>query len=209
MTSEHDHPNAGQTPAETPDDDAKLQRLIRLSHIFSSAVREILESKLLDEATDIPLTPAQFHVLKLMTVKGDHQVGELAEFLGISPPAVTKNIDKLERFGLVVRTPSLGDRRAVILSASLKGRRVVERYEQLIVTRLAPILEDFTPSETSQMCDLLERFSVSILKRERTGRGFCLRCAAYIETGCPVGHVRGSCPYDRLPEEGLAATDKS
>jgi DNA-binding MarR family transcriptional regulator len=207
MTNDHE---SDTNPAEQPPSGSvdKLKRLIRLSHIFSSAVREIIEVKLLAEATPFPLTTSQFHLLKLVAVNGDHQVGEMAEFLGISAPAVTKNIDKLERFGLVMRKPAAGDRRAVMLSASLKGRRVVERYEQLIVTRLAPILEDFTPEEAVQMCDLLERFSVSILKRERTGRGFCLRCAAYIETGCPVGHVRGSCPYDAVAEQGAATPDK-
>lgn len=195
-------------PADTTAvEDARLQRFLRLSHIFSSVVREILESKLLGEATPLPLTISQFHVLKLMTMNGQHQVGELAEFLGVSAPAATKNIDKLERFGLVIRTPSKGDRRATILSASLKGRRLVERYEELKATRLAPILADFEPEEVEQISNLLERFSVSLLKRERTHRGFCLRCAAYIETGCPVGHVRGVCPYDRVREADAQALD--
>lgn len=177
---------------------AQLRRLVRLSHIFSSVVREILETKLLRESTPLPLTLSQLHILKLMALNGDHQAGELAEFLGVSAPAATKNIDKLERLGLVVRTPSTGDRRATLLSASRKGRRLVEKYEDLKATRLRPILEEIGIDEVDQLSDLLERFSVSLLKRERTRRGFCLRCAAYIETGCPVGHVRGGCPYDRV-----------
>jgi DNA-binding MarR family transcriptional regulator len=174
----------------------ELQRLMRLSHIFSSVVREIIELKLLGESTPLPLTLSQFHILKLMSKNGTHQVGELADFLGISAPATTKNIDKLERFGLIVRSPSKGDRRATVLSASRKGRRLVEKYEDLKTTRLFPILEEFGQDEITHLSDLLERFSVTLLKNERTRRGFCLRCAAYIETGCPVGHVRGGCPYD-------------
>lgn len=184
----------------TPVRARQLHRLLRLSHIFSSVVREILEVKLLEETSTLPLTISQFHILKLMTLNGHHQAGELAEFLGVSPPAATKNIDKLERFGLVVRSPSPDDRRATILSASHKGRRLVEKYEELKATRLYPILEQFDSEEIDQMSELLERFSVSLLKRETTRRGFCLRCAAYIETGCPVGHVRGGCPYDELRE---------
>jgi len=206
MDFEND-PNSGKPSAGATVDEARLQRLLRLSHIFSSVVREILESKLLGEATPLPLTISQFHVLKLMTLNGTHQAGELAEFLGVSAPAATKTIDKLERFGLVIRSPSKGDRRATILSASVKGRRLVERYEELKITRLGPILDDFTLEETNQISDLLERFSVSLLKRERTHRGFCLRCAAYIETGCPVGHVRGVCPYDRVRDAEARAKD--
>lgn len=205
--NDHHEPEHGALDATVEAADARLQRLLRLSHIFSSIVREVLETKLLDEATALPLTTSQFHILKLMSNGGAYQVGELAEFLGISAPAATKNIDKLERFGLVIRKPSKGDRRAVDLTASLKGRRMVERYEELIASRFAPILEEFNNEHIDHFSELLERFSVAILKRERTNRGFCLRCAAYIETGCPVGHVRGVCPYDALRADGMESRD--
>lgn len=181
-------------------DSDQLHRLLRLSHIFSSIVREILEIKLLKEATPLPLTLSQFHILKLMTLNGRHLAGELAEFLGVSAPAATRNIDKLEGLGLVLRSPSQSDRRATILTASTKGRRLVEHYEEIKATRLYPILEHFDAEEVDQLSNLLERFSVSLLQHETTSRGFCLRCAAYIETGCPVGHVRGGCPYDQVRE---------
>ncbi len=193
-SSDHAHADDNGV-AEEP-----LQRLLRYSHIYSSAVREIVEEKLLREASPLPLTISQFHLLKLMTINGQHQTGELAEFLGVSAPAVTKNIDKLVRLGLVMRSPSEGDRRAVIVTPSRKGRRLVSDYEALKMERLAPVMEDFTPKEIEQLTSLLARFSVSLLSRERTRRGFCLRCAAYIETGCPVGHIRGACPYDRFRE---------
>jgi DNA-binding MarR family transcriptional regulator len=185
----------GTEVAEEP-----LQRLLRYSHIYTSAVREIVEEKLLREASPLPLTLSQFHLLKLMTVNGRHQIGELAEFLGVSAPAVTKNIDKLVRLGLVLRAPAEGDRRVTIVTPSRKGRRLVSDYETLKIERLAPVLEDFTGDEIEQLTGLLARLSVSLLSRERTRRGFCLRCAAYIETGCPVGHIRGACPYDRFRE---------
>ena len=176
----------------------RLHGVLRLSHIFSSVVREILEVRLLEDSTPLPLTLSQFHILKLMTLNGRHQVGELAEFLGVSAPAITKNVDKLERFGLVVRMPSEGDRRATLLSPSQKGRRLVEKYEELKMARLRPALSGFSGEELEHFASMLERVAVALLRLEETPRGFCMRCAAYIETGCPVGHVRGGCPYDRL-----------
>lgn len=175
-----------------PDD---VIRLLRYSHIFASTVREILETKLLHEATPLPLSLPQLHLLKLMTYNGQHQVGELADFLGVSPPAATKNVDKLETYGLVVRSPSEGDRRATLLSVSPRGRRLVDRYEGLKASRMLPVLEVFDRKEILQLSDLLERFSVSLLALERPGRGFCLRCDAYIQNDCSIGKVRGGCPY--------------
>jgi DNA-binding MarR family transcriptional regulator len=160
-------------------------------------VREVLEQKLVDEVSSVPLSLSQFHLLRLMHLNGRHQVGEVADFLGVSPPAATKNIDKLEALGLLVRTPSAGDRRARLLSVSPKGRRLVRRYEQLREERLAPVLAKFHPEELERFASLLERFSLSLLEKEVAGDedGVCLRCAAYIQSGCPVGQLRGGCPY--------------
>jgi len=165
-----------QTPAKTEAPSSEqLKRLLRLSHIFSSVVREILETKLLRESSSLPLTLSQFHLLKLMTIDGRHQVGELANFLGVSAPAASKNIDKLERLGLVVRTPSKGDRRAIILSASRKGRSLVEKCEQLKEERLWAVVEDMNRDDVARLSNQLEKFSVTLLSREETPRGFCLR----------------------------------
>jgi DNA-binding MarR family transcriptional regulator len=170
-------------------------RLLRDSHIFASAIREILDVKLLQEVSPSPLTPSQFQLLKLMSLDGEHQAGEVASFLGVSPPAATKNIDKLERLGLVTRSPSKGDRRATLLAVSRKGRRLVQKYEEHRVARLTPALAGFKPTEIDQFTRLLERFSVSLLRRERSGERFCLRCAGYIEENCPVIQVHGGCRY--------------
>ena len=175
--------------------DVRQSRFLRSSHVFASVVREILEAKFLQEVCPAPLTRSQFHLLKVIGLNGTHQVGELASFLGMSPPAATKNIDKLERLGLIVRNPSKGDRRATLLSASAKGRRLVRKYESLKTERLAPVLREFNMRELDSFSRLLERFSVSLLNTEAPGNGYCLRCGAYIEQDCPVGRIRGGCPY--------------
>ncbi|MFQ5805356.1 MAG: MarR family winged helix-turn-helix transcriptional regulator [Phycisphaerae bacterium] len=193
--------------AENTSGSADLHRLVRYSHIFASAVREILEAKLLREVTSFPLTVSQFHLLKLMAFNGRHQLGEVADFLGVSPPAATKNVDKLEGLGLVVRRPSKGDRRATLLSVSPKGRRLVRKYEELKVTRLSPVLESFRPEEIEQLSQLLERFALALLCLEASESEFCLRCAVYIESGCALGQIHGGCPYQKARQTRSGATD--
>lgn len=200
-------PTGGEDSGELTRE-ARFHGLLRRSHIFSSVVREILETRLLEETSPLPLTLSQFHILKLMTVTGRHQIGEISTFLGVSAPAVTKSVDKLERLGLVVRIPSEDDRRATWLAPSQKGKRLVERYEDLKAKLLYPVLEEFTTEELARFSEMLERVSVALLRQEKTPRGFCLRCAAYIETGCPVGHVRGGCPYDRTGGERAPVEEK-
>jgi DNA-binding MarR family transcriptional regulator len=175
-----------------------LFALLRYSHIFASVVREILEVKLLRELSPDSLTLSQFHLLKLIALNGKHQVGQVADFLGVSPPAATKNIDKLERLGLVTRTPSKGDRRATLLASSAKGRRLVRRYEVLKEEKLAPVLEIFSSEELGQLAGLLERFSLCLISEEGPEEGLCFRCSAYYEEHCPVNHLSEGCPYQKV-----------
>jgi len=177
---------------------ADVFSLLRYAHIFSTVVREVLEVKLLEQTSPLPLTLSQFHLLKLMSFNGRHQIGDLAEFLGVTPPAATRNVDKLEGLGLIVRNPSAGDRRATLISVSPKGSRLVKRYEELKRARLLPVLDEFTPAELDQLAALLERFAVSVLEKDKSTDGACLRCAAYVQPDCPVGKVRGGCPYKKV-----------
>lgn len=175
-------------------------RLVRYTHIFASAVREVLELKLLRETTPLPLTLSQLHLLKLMTYDGQYQVHEVADFLGVSAPAATRNVDKLESFGLIIRSPVKGDRRATQLTVSEKGRLLIRKYEEIKTVRLKPVLESFDAEEIEQLSDLLKRFAVCLLKLEGVQREFCLRCDAYIESDCPVGQIHGGCPYRKAKE---------
>ena len=183
----------------------ELHSFLRYSHIFASLVREILEEKILHEVSPNPLSLSQFHLLKLIALNGKHQVGEVADFLGVSPPAATKNIDKLERLGLVTRQPSPGDRRAILLSSSAKGRRLVDKYEEVKEERLAPILAGFSTEELRQLSRLMERFALRLLNAEDAGDGLCFRCSAYYEESCPVNHLHDQCPYQRLRRPSTAS----
>lgn len=205
MPSEAQRAASSGDPGEPLGSD--VWRFIRSSHIFASTVREVLELKPVREVSSVPLTLSQLRLLKLMFLNGRHQVGEVADFLGVSSPAATKNIDKLEALGLLVRFPSRGDRRARLLSVSRKGRDLVRRYEELKRKRLSPVLMEFQPEELEQLSRLLERFSLSLLEKElpREGDGVCLRCDAYIQSGCPVGQLRGGCPYQSARRARSAA----
>lgn len=188
---------AAPSTSATGESDGDVLSLLRYAHIFSSVVREVLEIELLREVSPEPISLSQFHLLKLISLNGHHQVGEVADFLGVSAPAATKNIDKLERLGLVVRRPSVGDRRATLLGSSPRGRRLVKRYEALKADRLAPVVDSFDEGELRVLADLLERFSVALLEAEHTETGICLRCSAYYEESCPIPHAQDNCPYKR------------
>lgn len=172
--------------------------LIRQCHVFTSCTRDLLEAGLVADVAPEPLSEAQFHLLRLVALNGSHQVREAAEFLGVSGPAATKNVDKLERLGLVERTTPAADRRTRLLACTPRGLEVVERYEALKERRLAPVLARFSPEELHALGSLLQRFSTALVEEHSEASGLCLRCGAYYEAQCPVDKVRAECTYRRV-----------
>jgi len=180
------------------DERDRLYRFLRYSHIFSAVAREILEIRYLSEVTREPLTLAQFHLLRLITQDGKNQLGKMAECVGVSAPAASMNLDKLERLNLASREPDTEDRRAIRLAVSPQGRDLVERYESLVTGRVRTVLGALTPEEVETLTGLLERVAVAFLEQERPAGESCLRCAAYGATPCPVHRVLQTCAYVKL-----------
>ncbi len=168
-------------------------------HIFSYAVSEVLESKPLAEASEGSVTVPQFHLLKIIALEGRHQVGQLAKLLGVTSPAVSKNIQKLERLGLVTRRRSTGDRRVTLLRASEKGHRLVEHFDELVHDRLDWVLDDLSDEDFEELNRLLERLYVLLYEHDGSPLGFCLRCAAYGDADCQIADMHGVCPYIEQP----------
>jgi DNA-binding MarR family transcriptional regulator len=189
------------------DEDNGLQRFLRCGHILGSLFREILEESYLSQRCTHPLTRTQFCLLKLVTLNAELLPSEVARYLGVTPAAITKNVDKLEDLGLVRRDPSSEDRRATVLSVRPEGRRVVREYEDLKASRMAPIVDSLDDEELDELCDLLEGLCVDLLQHGPTRSGSCMRCAGYYSTECLLGVVQGDCalrPHSRADEEELA-----
>jgi DNA-binding MarR family transcriptional regulator len=172
-----------------------LPALLRSSHIFASTVHDLLLVTPLRLAAPHALTPSQCNLLRIVSLDGRHPIGQAAQLLGISAPAATKTIDKLERLGLVVRRRRGSDRRTRMFAVTPAGREVVRRCDELRLSRLQAALKGFPRRDVDDLFRLLGRFSVSLLRGEPAGSGPCLHCAAYVEPGCPVERVRGGCPY--------------
>src|ERR671915_222280 len=61
-------------------------------------------------ATDVQVSPGHIQVLIALT-RGPRSVGQLAEELGVSPPAATQLVDRLAEHGMVDRHNDPEDRR--------------------------------------------------------------------------------------------------
>jgi DNA-binding MarR family transcriptional regulator len=205
MSIGDDRPNAldGTAGPRVPRD--HFYRFLRSGHVLRSLLREFLEEDFLNQVCRHRLTRSQFCFLKLITSTSNLQVGELARCVGVSPAASSKNLDKLERLGLVHRVVSDQDRRAILLKASPEGRDLVREYERLKAARLAPVIEAMGREKTEQLCDLLEEVCGAMLARSECPRQTCLRCAGYYVPDCVFEALHGECALRPRGVKGVEA----
>lgn len=88
------------------------------------------------------VTRGELAVLEAVA-RDDLAPSELAERAGVTRAGMTKRLDRLERAGLVERTPTPGDRRSVLVRATGAGRAMLsaavtarDRAEARLLTRL-------------------------------------------------------------------------
>jgi DNA-binding MarR family transcriptional regulator len=99
------------------------------------------------EAREVGISPEQVSLLVSIKYAPGIGVRELAARERVSPPALSNHVDRLERDGLVSRTPSASDRRRVGLTLTDEGQRVLRRVRSRRTAWLATRLRDLSSEE--------------------------------------------------------------
>jgi DNA-binding MarR family transcriptional regulator len=114
-----------------------------------------LNRRLRKELGPLGITGGQASLLWAIRSKPGLGVRELAEREGVSPPAMTAYVDRLEAAGLVVRTRSQHDRRRVELALTEEGVRVLRSARSRRTAWLAARLKRLEPQELAAIEDAL------------------------------------------------------
>ena len=96
-----------------------------------------LARELRKETEQLGITARQVTFLWLVKRSPGLSLAELAAEEGISPPAMSGHVDRLERAGLLERVRSDGDRRRVGLRLTDEGQRLLRRVRARRTTWLA------------------------------------------------------------------------
>ena len=99
------------------------------------------------EARQVGVSPEQVALLVGIKYSPGIGVRELAARERVTPPALSNHVDRLERDGLVSRTPSASDRRRVGLALTDEGQRVLRRVRSRRTAWLAKRLGSLSPEE--------------------------------------------------------------
>jgi DNA-binding MarR family transcriptional regulator len=117
------------------------------------------------EARAVGISPEQVSLLVAIKFTPGIGVRDLAAHERISAPALTKHVDRLERDGLVVRTPSPDDRRRIGLALTEEGQRVLRRVRSRRTAWLATRLRGLDADELAAVEAAIEPLS-RLLKEE-------------------------------------------
>jgi DNA-binding MarR family transcriptional regulator len=99
------------------------------------------------EAREVGVSPEQVSLLVAVKYAPGIGIGDLAARERVSAPAMSNHVDRLERAGLVTRTPSTDDKRRVGLSLTDEGQRVLRRVRSRRTAWLASRLGKLDPAE--------------------------------------------------------------
>jgi DNA-binding MarR family transcriptional regulator len=98
-------------------------------------------------------------ILGTLSHWGPSRLSAVAEKCGFDPSTASRQVSALEQAGLLERTTDPDDRRAVLLKASPKGKRLLQRLEVGRRKRIERILTGWTTDEIATFTSLLGRLN--------------------------------------------------
>lgn len=90
----------------------------------SVSIHLVRRARTADAALGVP--PGQLSALSVLVFGGERTIAQLAAAEQVTSPTMTRIVDGLERARLATRHPHPDDRRATVVRATSRGRRVME-----------------------------------------------------------------------------------
>ena len=95
----------------------------------------------------VDLTLPQYSLLSQLRLLGTVSMTEISSRLGITKPAVTNLVDRLERKKFLKRLPDTRDRRVIQLELLPKGRKIIASIQEQGLAVLLKAYDQFNAAE--------------------------------------------------------------
>lgn len=126
---------------------AERRRLAAQCHAAAHEVFAAINRNAGSELLSLDLPMGQFKAIATITMLGPQPVGELGRRLGISEPAASLLVGKLEERGLAERVRDKQDRRRILATATPAGEALATRLRQGREEQVERWLESLTDDE--------------------------------------------------------------
>jgi DNA-binding MarR family transcriptional regulator len=145
-------------------DPAVWAALGRLSQLASAVSRGRLTERAADAAGLSLDRPAVSVLLTLHTAHKPLRIGEIATRMQVVGPHVTRQVQILERRGLVRRVADPDDRRASLAEPTEQGAAAAERYMASMIGWFMRAMSDWPDQDRQELGRLLGRFADDVME---------------------------------------------
>lgn len=119
------------------------------------------------------LTPRQSGILRVLVEREGARLSDLAIAAEITPSAMTRNLDKLERRALVRRVRGAhDDGRAAAVEITAEGRRLRARIDRMMSDRTAAIIAAIPAAQRAQVLSAIQLFNAALEQAGCCGPNF-------------------------------------
>jgi DNA-binding MarR family transcriptional regulator len=135
---------------------AVMPRLAQLSNVISRG--RLVEHAM--EATGIALERPAFSALVSLHLAGKPlRIKEIADKLQVVQPHVTRQVQQLERRGLVRRIGDPNDRRVSLIEPTVEGSAAADRYARTLIGWFTGAVAHWSEEDREDLGRLLARFA--------------------------------------------------
>ena len=117
--------------------------------LHSAAIHLLRRLRLEDRSSGIG--PAQLSALSVLVFGGNQSLKRLAEIEQVRPPTMVRIVQGLVEQGLATSRTDRDDKRRIEISATPRGRAVMQRARRRRVDALACILQAKSPAERREL----------------------------------------------------------
>ena len=105
------------------------------------------------------LSPVEENLLRTIIANGPVRMSDLASWQAVDKSTITPQARRLENGGLVKRAHDPADGRAVLLTATARGRRVCQRMDASAVALISKALQDWSTEDKETLARLFGQFT--------------------------------------------------
>jgi DNA-binding MarR family transcriptional regulator len=177
------------------------------ARVFAWSVREVIERTVLRELAGQNFTFSQLKLLYLVAHTDTLNISDAASFLGVSPAAASKAVDKLVRRRLLRRAETQEDRRTSQLSLTETSRKLMDAYIAARDLRARAVFSQFSADELRRTSEVLDRLAGAITSTGTDPNAICMQCEIYFREECrfkKYGQRNCFYQYHQTEEQGRA-----
>jgi MarR family 2-MHQ and catechol resistance regulon transcriptional repressor len=151
--------------------DDRLREQAAALHAALSDLVRIYQFRDRDRICCHDVSVTQCYAIDALLRRGPSGLNELAAELYLDKSTASRVVATLERKGYVGRAPNPGDRRAILLTVTVSGRRLHDRIRKDLIDEETRLLQDFAPEVRDAVSQLLLRLARAAESRAGMGAG--------------------------------------